>query len=145
MLISILQTWLLLLKTSTCNRLYICITHSLIFIKTIEGNFFSFILFLRSTLIYYFHRYVKSRCDEQLRGQWVEPNACRECAPYDYFNQTTTVDNFYYPCGLIVKNIFNGMTKYSKIFSSKHLLPILPMTLSSYQFLIFTYNWLIFF
>lgn len=52
-------------------------------------------------------RYVKSRCDEQLRGQYVEPSQCKECSPYDYFNGSGNANQFLFPCGLIVKNVFN--------------------------------------
>ncbi|KAJ5078495.1 cell cycle control protein [Anaeramoeba ignava] len=52
-------------------------------------------------------RYVKSRCDEQLRGQSVTYNDMKDCKPKRSRNDKDNPDDFYLPCGLIAASNFN--------------------------------------
>lgn len=56
-----------------------------------------------------FSRYVKSRNDEQLRGVEVTDFAdLNDCRPFASANDSTNTANFYLPCGLIARSVFNG-------------------------------------
>jgi len=53
-------------------------------------------------------RYVKSRNDDQLRGVVVKDiNLLADCQPWASVNNSANQDNFYLPCGLIARSIFN--------------------------------------
>jgi len=53
-------------------------------------------------------RYVKSRSDDQLRGMDVTSrSALVDCKPYDTFNDSSAVQDFFLPCGLIARSQFN--------------------------------------
>jgi len=53
-------------------------------------------------------RYVKSRSDDQLRGVKVTSRgALVDCKPFDVFNDSSNAANFYLPCGLIARSLFN--------------------------------------
>jgi len=53
-------------------------------------------------------RYVKSRSDDQLRGVVVtDYNAIKDCEPYASVDGSTDPSQFYLPCGLIARSMFN--------------------------------------
>jgi len=52
-------------------------------------------------------RYVRSRNDEQLRGQVVNKfSTLNTCAPYTSVNNSKDPEDFYVPCGLIANSMF---------------------------------------
>jgi hypothetical protein len=53
-------------------------------------------------------RYVKSRNDDQLRGVVVKDiNLLADCQPWASVNGSTDPNQFYLPCGLIARSLFN--------------------------------------
>jgi len=53
-------------------------------------------------------RYVKSRNDAQLRGQQVlSVSDLSDCAPYVSLDDSSSPSDFYLPCGLIARSLFN--------------------------------------
>jgi hypothetical protein len=53
-------------------------------------------------------RYVKSRNDDQLRGIEIKDlNLLSDCQPYASVNNSNDPNNFYLPCGLIARSMFN--------------------------------------
>jgi len=53
-------------------------------------------------------RYVKSRNDAQLRGQQVLAlSDLSDCAPYVSYDGSSSPNEFYLPCGLIARSLFN--------------------------------------
>jgi len=68
-------------------------------------------LYYQMTNFYQNHRrYLKSRCDQQLRGTIVDSStACPDCEPYlkSKSKSNETSSSYYYPCGLIARSVFN--------------------------------------
>eukprot|EP01123_Difflugia_compressa_P009397 TRINITY_DN3106_c0_g1_i1.p1 TRINITY_DN3106_c0_g1~~TRINITY_DN3106_c0_g1_i1.p1 ORF type:complete len:302 (+),score=42.42 TRINITY_DN3106_c0_g1_i1:79-984(+) len=59
-------------------------------------------------------RYVKSRNDAQLRGQIVNSYSdLGDCAPYASVGGSTSPNDFYLPCGLIARSLFNDTFVFS--------------------------------
>ncbi|EFA86692.1 hypothetical protein PPL_00494 [Heterostelium album PN500] len=66
-------------------------------------------LYYRLDNFYQNHRrYVKSRNDDQLRGIVVtDYDKLKDCDPYISVNDSSNPANFYLPCGLIARSMFN--------------------------------------
>jgi len=67
-------------------------------------------------------RYGRSRSDTQLRGVEVTSLAgLVDCDPYVSINDSQDVNNFYFPCGLIARSVFNDTFKLRTANSSKYV------------------------
>lgn len=77
-------------------------------------------------------RYVKSRNDNQLRGAEVTEYAdLNDCRPYASANDSTNAANFYLPCGLIARSVFNGNISIYCWLSSAHCNAVILRAFSS--------------
>jgi len=58
-------------------------------------------------------RYVASRNDQQLRGESVSAGSLSDCDPRlsNSTSDSPTLDEVYFPCGLIAWSVFNGNRK----------------------------------
>ena len=77
-----------------------------VFVIFVQGQVY---MYYGLTNFYQNHRrYVKSRDDDQLRGEHISGNNLNsDCEPYKTYNDTSDVGIA--PCGAIANSIFNGV------------------------------------
>jgi hypothetical protein len=61
-------------------------------------------------------RYVKSRSDQQLRGDVVGYSTIADCDPLKSEGDSSDPDKIYLPCGLIAWSRFNGKIRFNSEF-----------------------------